>query len=203
MTEGGGDLWPPFSLTNTGGDHPIDHERSGGVACGQPTRCSAFGDAGLETVRAKPCWRRFGLRTTTSGEPSAVVRTPGGNRDVPSRRLPALLLWAASRPNGRTSVRSARTRMTLRTPHMATRNSITRDPIMTGSGRGLDASQSVGKTGGCAVLESVSCRELFRIGRIGNLCHKFPRECARRAGKGRVRQFAHANRTLKRGCRDG
>ena len=30
----------------------------------------------------------------------------------------------------------------------------------------------------------VSCRELFRIGRIGNLCHKFPRECARRAGKG-------------------
>jgi hypothetical protein len=33
------------------------------------------------------------------------------------------------------------------------------------------------------------------------LWYKFPRECARRAGKGRVRQFAHANRTLARGCR--
>jgi hypothetical protein len=113
------------------------------------------------------------------------------------------VLGPASRPNGRTSVRSAWTRMTLRTPHKATRNSITRDQIMTGSGRGFDASQSVGETGGCAVLEGVSCREFFRIGRIGNLWYKFPRECARRAGKGRVRQFAHANRTLKRGCRDG
>ena len=113
-----------------------------------------------------------------------------------SSRSPALFLWAASRPNGRTSVRSAWTRMILRTPHKATGNSITRDPIVTGSGRGLDASQSVGETGGCAVLGSVSCRELFRIGRIGNLWYKFPRECARRAGKGRVRQFAHANRTL-------
>ena len=116
---------------------------------------------------------------------------------MPSRRLPALFLWAASRPNGRTSVRSAWTRTISRTPHRATRNSITRDPIMTGSGRGLDASQSVEETGGCAVLERVSGRELFRIGRIGNLWYKFPRECARRAGKGRVRQFAHANRTLE------
>jgi hypothetical protein len=93
--------------------------------------------------------------------------------------------------------------MTLRTAHKATGNSITRDQIMTGGGGGLDASQSVGETGGCGVSGSVNCRELFRIGRIGNLCHKFPCECARRAGKGRVRQFAHANRTLKRGCRDG
>ncbi len=94
-------------------------------------------------------------------------------------------------------MRSAWTRTILRTPHKATRNSITHDPIMTASGRGLDASQSVGETRGCAVLEGVSCRELFRIGRIGNLWHKVPRECARRAGKGRVRQFAHANRTLR------
>ena len=77
-------------------------------------------------------------------------------------------------PNGRTSVRSAWTRTILRTPHTATRNSITRDPIMTGSGRGLDASQSVEETGGCAVFERVSGRELFRIGRIGNLWYKFP-----------------------------
>jgi hypothetical protein len=113
------------------------------------------------------------------------------------------VLGGSEPPKGRTFVRSARTRMALRTPRKATGKSITRDQIMTGSGGGSDASQSVGETGGWAVLEGVSCREFFRIGRIGNLCHKFPRVCARRAGKGRVRQFAHANRTLKRGCRDG
>jgi hypothetical protein len=42
---GGGDRWPPFSLTNTRGDHPIGHWRSGDAASGQPTRCSAVGDA--------------------------------------------------------------------------------------------------------------------------------------------------------------
>ena len=46
--------------------------------------------------------------------------------------------------------------MTLRTPHKATRNSITRDQIMTGSGRGLDASQSVGETGGWVVLGALA-----------------------------------------------
>ena len=45
---GGADRWSPFFLTNTGGDHLIDHGRSGDAACGQPTRCSAVGDAGLE-----------------------------------------------------------------------------------------------------------------------------------------------------------
>jgi hypothetical protein len=176
--------------------------RSGDAASGQPTRCSAVGDAGLETVRAKPCWRGFWLRTTTSEEPSASVRTPGWNRDVSSSQLRALFLWAASCPNGRTSESSAWTRMILRTPHKATGNSITRDQIVTGSGRGLDASQSLEETGGCGVLGGVSGRELFRIGRIGNLWYKLPRKCARRAGKGRVRQFAHANRTLE-GCRHG
>ncbi len=73
-----------------------------------------------------------------------------------SSRLPALFLWVASRSNGGTSVRSAWTRMTLRTAHKATRNSITRDQIMTGSGRGLDASQSVGETGGCVVLGALA-----------------------------------------------
>lgn len=33
------------------------------------------------------------------------------------------------------------TRMILRAPHKATRDSITHDPIMTGSGGGLDASE--------------------------------------------------------------
>src|SRR5271166_4672758 len=33
-------------------------------------------------------------------------------------------------------------------------------------------------------LGGVSCREFCRIGRIRNLWYKFPRECARRAGKG-------------------
>jgi hypothetical protein len=42
--------------------------------------------------------------------------------------------------------------MILRTPHKAPGNSITRDQVVTGSGRGLDASQSVGETGGCAIL---------------------------------------------------
>src|SRR5271166_6866599 len=95
---GGGNRWPPFSLTNAGGDHPIGHGRSGDAACRQPTRCFAVGYTGLETVRAKPCWSRFGLRTISNGEPSAIVRTPGGNRDVSSSRSPALFLGAASRP---------------------------------------------------------------------------------------------------------
>jgi hypothetical protein len=55
---------------------------------------------GLETVRAKPCWSRLGLRTMTSGEASAIVRTPGGNRDVSSSRSPALS-WASEPPKGR------------------------------------------------------------------------------------------------------
>ena len=122
---------------------------------------------------------------------------------MPSSRLLAVFLRGSEPPKGRTFVSSARTRMILRTAQKATGNSIARDQIMTGSGRGLDAAESVGEAGGWAVLEGVNCREFFRIGRIGNLCHKFPSECARRAGKGRVRQFAHANRTLKRGCRDG
>jgi hypothetical protein len=195
----GGDRWPPFSLTNADGDHPIDHGRSGDAARGQPTRCSAIGDAGLETVRAKPCWRWCGLRTMTSGEPWAIVRTPGGNRDVPSSRLLAVFLRGSEPPKGRTFVSSARTRMILRTAQKATGNSITRDQIMTGSGRGLDAAESVGEAGGWAVLEGVNCREVFRIGRGTN---SLASALAAR-GKRRVRQFAHANRTLKRGCRDG
>ena len=67
---------------------------------------------------------------------------------------------------------------------------------MTGGGHGFDSSESVGKTGGCVVSEGAHCRQLCRIGRIGNLWYKFRRACARRARKGRVRQFAHANRTL-------
>ena len=68
-----------------------------------------------------------------------------------SRGLPALFLWAASRPNGRTSVRSAWTRMILRTPAKATGNSITRDPIVTGGRHGSDVAKSVGEARGCAV----------------------------------------------------
>jgi hypothetical protein len=64
---------------------------------------------------------------------------------VSSSRLPAMFLWAASRPNGETSVSSAWTRMILRTPHKAPGNSITRDQVVTGSGRGLDARNLSGK----------------------------------------------------------
>jgi hypothetical protein len=74
---------------------------------------------------------------------------------VSSSRLQALFLWAASRPNGRTSVSLAWTRMILRTPHKATGNSITRDQIVTGSGRGLDRAQSLGETVGCAILRAL------------------------------------------------
>jgi hypothetical protein len=52
-------------------------------------------------------------------------------------------------------VSSAWIRMILRTPHKATGNSITRDQSVTGSGRGLDASQSVGETVGCAILRAL------------------------------------------------
>ena len=81
-----------------------------------------------------------------------------------SSRSPALFLGAASGPTGRTSVGSPRTRMTLRTPHKATRNSITRDPIMTGGRHGLDASQSVGETGGCSVFGALAVVNFLELG---------------------------------------
>jgi len=65
------------------------------------------------------------------------------------------LLGGREPPKGRTFVRSARTRMTLRTPHKATGNSISRDQIMTGSGRGLDASQSGEEARGWAIVEGL------------------------------------------------
>ena len=83
----------------------------------------------------------------TSGEPWAIVRTPGGNRDVPSSRLLAVFLRGSEPPKSRTFVSSARTRMILRTAQKATGNSITRDQIMTGGGRGLDAAELSGKQG--------------------------------------------------------
>ena len=143
------------------------------MACGQPTRCSAVGDAGLETVRAKPSnnnqRRALGRRKDAWREPRRAFKSVTG-----------AVLVGSEPPNGRTSVRSAWTRPISMTPHRATRNSITRDPIMTGRGRGLDAAQSVGKTGGCAVLERVSGRELFRIGNFigGQMAARNPLQVA-------------------------
>jgi hypothetical protein len=71
---------------------------------------------------------------------------------VSLKSVTGAVLVGASRPNGRTFMSSAWTRMILRTPHKATGNSITRDQIVTGSGRGLDASRSVGETVGCGIL---------------------------------------------------